>query len=358
MKKILLFTENLGSGGAERQLCGLAIALKKNGFEVKVITYVNKPFYESLLNENNIKHELHEELIPKISRVYRFLRIIKENSPHVVVSFLTGPNLTACIAKMLCNFKLIVSERNTNIRISNKDIVRFNLYRISNIIVSNSFSQTSFINDNFSFLKKKTFTIVNFVDSNMFYPRIDALNKGRPCIISVGRLTDQKNYLRYIEAISIVIKKGFNVRFDIYGEGNDWDYICKVKNKIIEYELEDYVAIHNPEKNILDKYHEADAICLPSIYEGYPNVICEAMSCGLPVICSDILEMPSIVEEDVNGFLFDPYNPSDIARGIIKFLNMPSPVLSQISVTNRKKILKNNSIKDFSNRYIHIIQNI
>ena len=51
-----------------------------------------------------------------------------------------------------------------------------------------------------------------------------------------------------------------------------------------------------------------DAFCLPSFKEGYPNVIVEAMSCELPVLCSKICENPVIVEDNINGFLFDPHN--------------------------------------------------
>ena len=56
MKKILLITENLGSGGAERQICGLASLLTKAGYPCRLITYVENQFYEPYLRQNGVDY--------------------------------------------------------------------------------------------------------------------------------------------------------------------------------------------------------------------------------------------------------------------------------------------------------------
>ena len=81
-------------------------------------------------------------------------------------------------------------------------------------------------------------------------------------------------------------------------------------------------------------YRRSDIFCLPSLYEGFPNVLCEAMACGLPVACSDICDNPDIVEEGVNGYLFDPLNVQDMADAILK--------MAQLSQSQRKALAKNN----------------
>ena len=75
-------------------------------------------------------------------------------------------------------------------------------------------------------------------------------------------------------------------------------------------------------KNIKEKYQEADIFCLPSFYEGTPNVICEAISVGLPVVCSNVCDNSIYVHDGKNGLLFDPQNPSDIAEKIKALINM------------------------------------
>ena len=58
MKRILLFTDSLGAGGAQRQLVGLAILLQQKGYNIKVCTYHYFDFYKSFLDDNKIKNEL------------------------------------------------------------------------------------------------------------------------------------------------------------------------------------------------------------------------------------------------------------------------------------------------------------
>jgi glycosyltransferase involved in cell wall biosynthesis len=125
--------------------------------------------------------------------------------------------------------------------------------------------------------------------------------------------------------------------------------------KIKELCIEDYVTVHAPSSQIVKEYHNADALCLPSIYEGYPNVLCEAMSCGLPVICSNVVELPRIVKDAENGYLFDPYNPESIADAIARLLNTSEIELADMSKTNRAKILRNNTEDAFVEKYIELI---
>ena len=69
-------------------------------------------------------------------------------------------------------------------------------------------------------------------------------------------------------------------------------------------------------------YQKVDLFCLPSIIEGFPNVICEAMASGLPVICSNVCDNPFIVKSQENGFLFKPEDPTDIADNLIKAISL------------------------------------
>ena len=62
MKKILLITESLGSGGAERQICGLTVMLTKAGFPCRLITYVRNQFYEPYLRLNGADYQFVPEL--------------------------------------------------------------------------------------------------------------------------------------------------------------------------------------------------------------------------------------------------------------------------------------------------------
>ena len=72
MKRILLFTDSLGAGGAQRQLVGLAVMLQRAGYKVKVCTYHNIDFYKNYLDDNHVENEL----IPNAGNAKKHVRKI------------------------------------------------------------------------------------------------------------------------------------------------------------------------------------------------------------------------------------------------------------------------------------------
>jgi glycosyltransferase involved in cell wall biosynthesis len=67
---------------------------------------------------------------------------------------------------------------------------------------------------------------------------------------------------------------------------------------------------------------EHDALIHPSLFEGLPNVACEALACGRPVLISRVGDHPQIVKEGVTGFLFDPHDEEDIGAAIGRLLEL------------------------------------
>jgi glycosyltransferase involved in cell wall biosynthesis len=75
-----------------------------------------------------------------------------------------------------------------------------------------------------------------------------------------------------------------------------------------------------PHEEIPSWMNACDVLCLPSLSEGLPNVVLEAMACGLPVVASSVGGVPEIVRDDVNGFLVPPSNPSALADALRRAL--------------------------------------
>jgi glycosyltransferase involved in cell wall biosynthesis len=75
--------------------------------------------------------------------------------------------------------------------------------------------------------------------------------------------------------------------------------------------------------DVVDLLHEHDLLVHPSYVEGLPNVVCEALACGCPVIVSDTLDHPRLVEDGVSGFVFDWHEPADLAAKIRQFQTLP-----------------------------------
>lgn len=359
MKRILLITENLGSGGAERQICGLAVMLTRAGYPCRLITYVENQFYEPYLRQHAVDYELVQELWDKKTRVLRTARYVRRFKADVVISYLPSVNKTLCLAKLFFKAKLIVSERNNNTGVSRSDKIQFNLYRMADAIVPNSHSQGKFICQHFPFLHKKVHPIINFVDVHRFTPDNSSMYNKTLRIVTVARYTQQKNVFAYLQMVRKVKEEGLQVHFDWYGDKeHNSAYYAQVERVYQHLDIADCLTLHDSNPLIEEEYHKADVFCLPSLYEGYPNVVVEAMSCGLPVICSNRYEQPYIVKEGVNGFLFDPESVEDMVNAIRKICSLSVEERQRMGQCNRLICLERNTAESFLKAYEDLINRL
>lgn len=356
MRRILLITENLGSGGAERQLCGLAIMLKERGYHVRVITYFRRQFYEPMLREAGVDYRLVEKAFDKRHRFGTLLSELKEFKPEVVISFLPAVNMTMCLLRIAYRSRLIVSERNFTLGWNFRTKLRYHLYRVADTVVPNSYAEADNIAGHCPWLKNKITAIPNFTDTQRFVPATDPSRGSVFNILSVGRVTAQKNIQTYLEALAIARDKGLAFHALWVGNHQDGAYVKQVRQLIDKYQLADIITLQDQTDDIAEVYRHADAFCLPSLFEGYPNVLCEAMASGLPVICSNVQEMPRIVSEGLNGYLFNPHDPMDIASAIIRLVNTPFDTLRNMGAKNRCQIEQDNSMRAFVEKYVKLIE--
>ena len=129
MTKVLCLIDSLGSGGAQRQLVGLATMLKQTGYDVEVLWYHNDDFYKKELDRNSVPYKNIVRKNP-ITKLYAVYKEIKRYKPDTLIAYIDGPTIISCLLKMLgLQFRLIVSERNTTTPASFFDKIRFFLYR-------------------------------------------------------------------------------------------------------------------------------------------------------------------------------------------------------------------------------------
>lgn len=218
MKKILCLSDGFKQGGAERQLIGLAHFLQEKGYIVTLACYTDGIFYKELIDDYNLDFVILKpkaNILSKIQVVYKF---IKSKKIDWVIAYKDGATSIACISKLLglkCN--VIVSERNTTQHLSNREKFKFWLYNYADYIVPNSHSQESFIINHFKRLKSKICVITNFTDINKFVP-IKYVEHKRISILTVGRIAQQKNILRYLKVVKQLSKIYPNIRFKWIGD--------------------------------------------------------------------------------------------------------------------------------------------
>lgn len=363
MKRILCLIENIGPSGAERQITNLAVLLRKQGHEVEVAYYVKKEFYLSFLLENGVKGCYLPEAANSRKRFFVLNKHIKAIRPDTVISYSASPSMITCVLKLLgAKFNLIVSERNTTQCLGKREKTKFFLYRWANHIVPNSQSQGNFIAEHYPNLASKIKVITNYADTDLFVPSpaISSIQgetkEGEGVnILCVGRLAAQKNIPRFIDAVEILKNKGLRFRVDWYGQDFKNDYSEKCYALVKEKGLDDVLFFHPQTPEVIQKYQESDVLCLPSLYEGFPNVLCEAMCCGLPVVCSRVSDVPQIMEEGVNGFIFDPLDVNDMAEKLEKMITLSEEERRKMAIRSREIAVGKFSSDVFIRKYLELI---
>lgn len=360
MKKILCLIDTLGIGGAERQMVGLAVLLKQKGYDVDLVAYHKDDFYAPIARKGGVEPVflfVNDSQWSKLMAVRRFIR--RNHGYDWVIAYKGGPNAIGCLLKLMgMRFKLIVSERITNSSIDNWKKRLFKLYRCANYIVPNAYSQGEFLSANFSWMKKKIVPISNFTDVEHFFPNFKQPENGL-VVLTAARIAKQKNVMHYLEAISILKNEGVNnVRFEWYGDiqRGEENYAREAMEKVKELGLDDLIQFHPNVANIADHYRQCSFFCLPSTFEGFPNAVCEAMSCGKPIVCGRICDNARIVSEGENGLLFDPNDVNDIVRALKQMINMSKEQREQWGRTSRELAVNMLSEETFVDKYIKLIE--
>lgn len=354
--RILLLIDGLGPGGAQRQIVGLAKLLKEKSCLVKVIYYHPIYFYRPYLDEHGVENEYIDGGTNNVKRIFLIANAIRKYQPEAVISFLDKPNMITCLLKAIgMRFRLITGERNTTQYLNKSEKLKFWFLRKADVIVPNSYSQAKFIETHFPHLCHRVITITNFVDLDVFRPVLEKREHQTLRIIGVGRVESQKNIGCLIKATKLVVDQGYSIHVDWYGRMTE--LIADYKKMLEDLALNAVFFFHEPTTAIHLKYQRADLFCLPSRYEGYPNVLCEAMACGLPVICSDVCDNAKIMEDGVNGYLFNPNHPHELASQIIKFATNTSNAKELMGKRSRELAEQKFGKDVFLNKYLTLVQN-
>jgi glycosyltransferase involved in cell wall biosynthesis len=127
------------------------------------------------------------------------------------------------------------------------------------------------------------------------------------------------------------------VEFDWFGANSEIALCQQARRVICDAGLEAVIRLNGRTNNPVAAYRSANAVLLGSFAEGLPNVICEAMACGLPVLMSDVSDARHLVEEGINGFLFDSHRPAELADRICRFAALTPAERRAMGWASRRK---------------------
>lgn len=368
--KLLFAIDSFGSGGAQRQMTSLALGLDKRGYKVEFFIYHPHlrhfaPHVERAkitIHEHAKRHRFSTAVIVAMRRVLR------AGQYDCVLSFLDTPNFYCELLRMLPpRTPLIVSERLVypagRMPISKRLQQQF--HRLADCITVNSHHQRERMVRQFPWMSNKICTIYNGVDLDYFYPAPKANSNGqRPKrLLASGTIFPRKNALGLIRGLSACsedVRRRVHVNWvGKTGSGMEGQCYLEEATQLIErLGLRDCWTWLGERSNIAELIRQHDAVVHPSYMEGLPNAICEGMASGLPILASRTGDHAILVEEGVNGFLFDPASPSEMAAAIDRFVGLTSEEEANMRTKSREFAQQQLSLDKYVENYERLFRRV
>lgn len=335
MSKIMFYINSIGYGGAERVIVNLANHFNTMGNEVILVTSYklnDEYLYDNsitrvILNESEVKNRIAKNL----HLVTRLRREIKEQNPDIIISFMAEANIRSLISSMWMKTKTIISIRNDpNMEYKNITlrILAKILYRKANGIVF----QTKEVQEWFSkSLQDKSRIILNPVDTRFL--KINYTGE-RKDVITVGRLTSQKNHVLLINAFSSIA----NVVDDnllIFGEG---PLRQNLEALIIKNGMANRIFLMGKTNDVANQIKSAKLFVLSSNYEGLPNALMEAMALGIPCISTNCSGggPKALLGSKNSDYLYKPGDTKSLQALLIQTLQSPQKLLEMSNFVKEK----------------------
>ncbi|MDD4169642.1 MAG: glycosyltransferase, partial [Desulfotomaculaceae bacterium] len=303
--KITFLIRSLDYGGAERQLVALARELHRHGHSVAVLTfYSGGPLQQDLekagVSVINLEKRGRWDILGFLGRLVRFLR---RERPDILHGYLVTANiLTVLLKPLFPDIRMI-----WGVRVSNLDFTRYNRYlrlthpvecrlsRFADRIIVNSQAGSHYAISR-GFPQEKTVVIPNGIDTERFRPDPESgklvraewgVSSDEKLIGLVGRLDPMKDHPTFLEAAALLMQKRKDVRFVCVGDGPaDLRQELHALGKALD--LNKYLIWAGAREDMAAVYNALElATSSSSFGEGFPNVVGEAMACGVPCVVTE-----------------------------------------------------------------------
>ena len=200
--------------------------------------------------------------------------------------------------------------------------------------------------------KKKIEVIPNGIDTKLFIPH--KKEGGDSQILWVGRFVPGKGVEYLIDAFNILLKEHSAAKLLMIGGGPLKE---KIEQKIQDLDLAGSVFIKEliPNSKLPEMYQSSDVLVLPSIHEGIPRTILEAMACGVPVVCT---ELPQLVDVVKGCGLLVPLRDSQALANAISKIISDRKLAQKFGEKGRAKVVKNHSWEDTVKKTISLYEEL
>jgi len=323
-KHIALVIPELSAGGAERVALRMANYWTNEGRQVSLFTFDDgqeEPFYEleeavshQPLDIADVSTTFLERITNNIGRVQRLRSALTQASPDVVIAFMPPANVLTVWSGIGADWPVIVSEHN-NPEVyplgSIWDTLRHWTYPLADALVGVSKPIVQFFSDSVQNGR---------VIHNPVVPDKEEIGdipdpEDRVSVIcAMGSLTHQKGFDILLRAFAQIKDQHPNWTIEIWGEGEHRARLEALRDRLA---LEERVRLPGLTKKPFEKMKRASFFVLSSRYEGFGNVLAEALACGSPVVSFDCPSGPSeIVRPGIDGELIPTEDAGALAEAM------------------------------------------
>lgn len=378
-KNIMIISNKLSNGGAERVAANLSYDLSKKYNVYLVLGDTRNADYVSKVKTIQIK-ELRKKDYKKYIGILKLKFLKKFLKIDVSISIGNKPNMYNVLSK--CKEKNVISIRNyiSMMPKSYEKEYKGLILKKAEYITAVSKAVAKDQEDNFNVKKNRIKVIYNYCDkeyiSNLLDEKIEdeiynKIFKDSKVYINIGRLNKQKMQFELIKAFSKVSRKYSDAKLVILGRGKEESTL---KELICKLGLEKNVFLLGFEKNPYKYLAKSYCFLMTSYFEGMPNTMLEAMSVGLPVISTDSLSGPKEIlapslkiDEDIKDYIYAPYGiitkrfsnfneskefDENLTNEEILFADAIEKIHTDESLRNEYSLKSLERIKDFSKENI------
>jgi len=315
--------------GSEIATYYIAKNLAEKGNEVHVITSWDPGLEETSSKDGFFIHRckyLKNKFYSFIIFAMKSIEIIIKLNPDIIHSQGIYTGLPGIFAKIFMKKTCIVWTQGCDVYYASSRL------KIAKIFILNYTSQlialTNDMKNNIeTFVEKEVIILPNGIDFSRFGNRKSNATKNHTklipnqwLILFVGTLKPVKGLSYLIQAIYILVSKGHeNINLILVGDGEDRQYLKELTGKLNLSKNVNFVG-QVPNDKIPYYMMCSDIFVLPSISEGFPLVILEAMASGLPIIATKVRGLPEIVIDRENGLLVDSKSSNDLADKILEMI--------------------------------------
>ena len=361
MQNLLFITSSLGQGGAERMLFLLLRGLDRSHFKIKVISLRPGGAYVPQLRTLGIDvQEFNFGLSPRrFHQLLNFSKAARTYKADLVIGWMYHGNLFATVAGLLTRAEVIWNVRHSlddlaGDRLATRLVIRICAAlsnRCRRIIFNSARSMRAHIAIGYS--EKHSITIANGIDTAHFIPkdkgsirRTLGIPDSAKVIGMVARVHSVKDHATTLRAVAALNKGIPDVWLVLVGLDTDGEWIS---NQLKDLGIQDKTLCLGARLDTEQIYPALDLLCSSSKSEGFPNVIAEAMSCGVPCIATDVGESSEIVGE--LGAIVKVGDAEAICNEMYRFFTLSDERRNELKEQNRTRIISKFSLNAMIDAY-------